>query len=467
MEAELQCEAPTTEVVDLCPSAAQTGRCCRSHYDTQDPEGLVLYTQETCVVWVPLPLVTKLCDAGRSLPRHQALVEEFNADFGLNLSKDEPDIWDCLFGIFDASLGNWYRILPPGEDHWTLGWLSQVVSDGYKFALDMEGEDHVILSEWHQTIRARSADQILPLVVSHYWHEKEHPDPGCKHLHRLVEWLGSENPRLQKPFQQCFDSLFWDWLSLPQKPRRPQEQRAFGLALKNMQVLYASSQSFVVRLDYAPAVSEIHPYAQRGWCYFEFHASLMKPNPGLAVSVCPNVADNATICPRLPDRFQQELNACHFTNGLEDFSIVCTLYQKLFKYTVMLLEKLVLRALNDSEAAFFAELAPYLVNLETLVLDQCADTLSEHAARGIIHALEEREGDDDIGVTPLAEIFWVPLGTLEQSQAGKCLVRWCEQRQVTLLEKESRSQSSASLKAKVNEAKVLPSTWCGSQCLCQ
>jgi len=113
------------------------------------------------------------------------------------------------------------------------------------------------------------------IVVSHPWRFPGHPDRdpdlpaeqrGAQ-LHELIEELD----RLSIKDDVL---VFYDFCSLPQMPRTPEEDRCFGLALDKMHLLYTSPSCSVSVL---PSVglpkSKGREYIKRAWCFFELMIS--------------------------------------------------------------------------------------------------------------------------------------------------------------------------------------------------
>merc|ERR1712039_1125117 len=70
-------------------------------------------------------------------------------------------------------------------------------------------------------------------------------------------------------FDMC-QYFFWDFLSLHQWPRSPEEERLFRTALSAMHLLYSNPNWNVYRLPHVPATAaNPTPYEERGWCFFE------------------------------------------------------------------------------------------------------------------------------------------------------------------------------------------------------
>jgi len=103
-------------------------------------------------------------------------------------------------------------------------------------------------------------------ALSYRWLTADHPDPKQFHLKAVLEYL-----RQRGNGQIMILALFWDFASLPQKPRTDEEATVFAAALKVMAHLYAHSSTLVIQHARLPAgfPSELPTYETSGWCTFE------------------------------------------------------------------------------------------------------------------------------------------------------------------------------------------------------
>lgn len=126
-------------------------------------------------------------------------------------------------------------------------------------------------------------------AFSYVWLSSEHPDPDCWHLNRIAEVLRQAAQAKQRVGNDTDMAVFWDWPSIPQKPRTPAEDQWFKLALGGMQLIYGNDLFWVLKMKHMPQpaqcldekghfhVLDKHgnpkvlcwPYEGKGWCYTE------------------------------------------------------------------------------------------------------------------------------------------------------------------------------------------------------
>lgn len=98
------------------------------------------------------------------------------------------------------------------------------------------------------------------LFVSHRWNTAEHPDPDGRQLRELQQRLKALN---------CADDggetayVFYDYSSMPQRPRTPEEDAVFYRGIESLRGLSQAADRFVI-------LSEgYRDYKNRAWCFFE------------------------------------------------------------------------------------------------------------------------------------------------------------------------------------------------------
>ena len=96
--------------------------------------------------------------------------------------------------------------------------------------------------EYHTELLVTAAENLYkevggtgcaPLVVSHFWLQPQHPDPQAAHSRDISGWI-------RRAPQQgiLISAIFMDFVSLPQAPRDLDQEAAFRVALKSMDLLY-------------------------------------------------------------------------------------------------------------------------------------------------------------------------------------------------------------------------------------
>eukprot|EP00386_Alphamonas_edax_P000058 GDKI01000147.1.p1 GENE.GDKI01000147.1~~GDKI01000147.1.p1 ORF type:complete len:645 (+),score=70.11 GDKI01000147.1:116-2050(+) len=215
---------------------------------------------------------------------------------------------------------------------------------------------------WEEWERFKGLENTKILVVSYPWLSEDHPDPDSWHLERVATYihthlkdkadllerennrqkrLGQESRELIEMFSVNEVYVFWDWVSLYQRPRTSEQNDLFRTALSSMDIWYAHEKAHVLVLDQIPphAANRL-PYTDRGWCTFEQQVYSLASKGAHGVSVMKSDAgqltvasayDNALVCiPRTPNSFRALLATKTFTNK-EDTGTVADLYERVFK----------------------------------------------------------------------------------------------------------------------------------------
>ena len=121
-------------------------------------------------------------------------------------------------------------------------------------------------------------------VVSHGWLTPGHPDPYSKRLRKLLAFF-SFPP--MAPANPASAGIFFDFMSLHQKPRDDEQEATFRSALPLMGRLYGSAHTTVLQIKEIPAKPDDHDataletlgpyndrkYDDRGWCQLESGAA--------------------------------------------------------------------------------------------------------------------------------------------------------------------------------------------------
>ena len=100
-------------------------------------------------------------------------------------------------------------------------------------------------------------------VLSCCWLTPGHPDPTGFRLKQLLEVLKKENAHPR-------DGVFWDWVTLYQRPRTDDQEKLFKMGLKASIQVFSSFRVGCIVLPEVPVDCKIAPYWQRGWCYADF-----------------------------------------------------------------------------------------------------------------------------------------------------------------------------------------------------
>jgi len=184
------------------------------------------------------------------------------------------------------------------------------------------------------------AGEVPPrlLAVSHCWLTPEHPDPQGHHLQNLARFLG---PLVEEYGGDM--AVFFDWCSLPQKPRKDSEQEAFDRGLSNVDLWYAHRLVWKLFLTKLPPGASAAGYAERGWPHFERSSCSFGAESGavLDLGLLPQAPARAhqllQVCraerqqPALPDDFATTLQSKHFSNGKTDCDLLVKKYREVFQ----------------------------------------------------------------------------------------------------------------------------------------
>lgn len=145
-------------------------------------------------------------------------------------------------------------------------------------------------SEFSRCSKALGEDFGLACVaISCRWLSEQHPDPDAFHLQIVAAvaslYLGrggyySKAAAQKSPLALAFQNaglaeervdfaVFWDFGSLHQLPRSPEEERLFRAGLRASAVWFGHACSVVWMLPELPDGFSGAPYGESGWCWFE------------------------------------------------------------------------------------------------------------------------------------------------------------------------------------------------------
>ena len=140
----------------------------------------------------------------------------------------------------------------------------------------------------HAVFRGTIDDTVLVVALSYCWCEATHPDPKNLVLEEVVHILrflhlsrhfgGEEGGGLQDRRL----AVFWDWLSLYQSPRSPDQKSSFDKGLSMVNVLYAHTEVLVFLCTRA---HRSQGYLDSGWPYFEWSVSQFVKRSDLIIDV--------------------------------------------------------------------------------------------------------------------------------------------------------------------------------------
>eukprot|EP00386_Alphamonas_edax_P002799 GDKI01008538.1.p1 GENE.GDKI01008538.1~~GDKI01008538.1.p1 ORF type:complete len:596 (-),score=140.14 GDKI01008538.1:90-1877(-) len=174
------------------------------------------------------------------------------------------------------------------------------------------------------------------IVVSYPWLAKDHPDPNCWHLERVCAFIR----HLKTNFPQEM-YVFWDYMSLYQKPRTSEQDIKFREALMGMDIWYAHETTNILALPILPTCADgeppLIPYTKRGWCTFEqqVYSLASKGNriytidADLKFKKASQAGSDILRVPATPSDFREMLKSRVFTNHA-DAETVANLYERVF-----------------------------------------------------------------------------------------------------------------------------------------
>lgn len=182
-------------------------------------------------------------------------------------------------------------------------------------------------------------------AVSHVWLTKDHPDPDGRNLSRVAEVLS-----LLMPVFGDF-ALYWDWASLYQEPRGPEEQLAFERSLQDASLWWMHTRILKLLLTTEPPGYSAQPYGDRGWPTFEREVSFMVTPANMVLDLalfgeaCQDHKSTIDTCkanrppPTTPKHFSLRLGKKRFAHDA-DRGLVNRLYQECFMSWISGIEEL-------------------------------------------------------------------------------------------------------------------------------
>ena len=107
-------------------------------------------------------------------------------------------------------------------------------------------------------------------ALSYRWLTAEHPDPDSFHLSKVVAFLEVHQTWVAESGDNVDDcAVFWDFGSLFQPERTPDQKVLFREGLRASNVWYGSAFTTVLIQSHLPPGFTAAPYTQSGWCFVE------------------------------------------------------------------------------------------------------------------------------------------------------------------------------------------------------
>ena len=153
-----------------------------------------------------------------------------------------------------------------------------------QYQMTWDAAVHCILALWGVYLLVVECPKLFyyttlkVVTLSYMWLLPSHPDPSGDQLAFVTDWLKKEWPTV--PLSHIV--VFWDYASMDQAPRKPEEEERFRRALKSpMNILYCSVCTNVLMLTSVAAWS-YRDYNCSGWCNTEKAiSSVIKPAKGV------------------------------------------------------------------------------------------------------------------------------------------------------------------------------------------
>jgi Ran GTPase-activating protein (RanGAP) involved in mRNA processing and transport len=268
-------------------------------------------------------------------------------------------------------------------------------------------ESHTVLIKGSWLLQCRGSTGVLPhrqdvpkqaicspesilkcpvVAVSHCWLTPEHPDPKGKQLNVLAGLVG----QFRRTSSDADFSVFFDWCSLYQESRVPEEQKLFEQSLRHVGIWFAHRETYVWLLSRTPDF--VRPFEDRGWTTFERALSKMITPLDKVLDIskvdrsCIDWQRTVEICklngstPPLPEALVNVLRLKFFSK-LSDQPLVEKIYRRTFEDVMGSIPSLSLASacVDDDEASRLAQTLPRLERLECLDLRK--NRLSDRGAK--------------------------------------------------------------------------------------
>jgi len=246
------------------------------------------------------------------------------------------------------------------------------------------GQDFTVRLD--RTMWSRVRARYMIVVLSYRWTQKEHPDASRHHLSTLVKFLTLYLDWVDSELGIKDVAVFWDFPSLLQRDRTPEEDQLFYKGLSSMNIIYGHNLSTVVMQTSQPAGSQDLDYLSSGWCRFErsvgclskgglrfLDIGLLATQSYSSFKPAFHAMRRATKrpLPILPERMSQELNKTKFTNGKTDQGKVESMYADIatavFSETRDTLDFGNIR-FTAEDVETLAEVLPHFVQAQTIML---------------------------------------------------------------------------------------------------
>jgi len=214
-------------------------------------------------------------------------------------------------------------------------------------------------------------------VLSYRWLQPGNPDPQGHHL-KIVAHVARCAIRIRSGRDIA---VFWDFGSLPQKPRSAEEDNRFRKGLGSCDMLYGHRFSNIWMQTRLPAGFDGASYDDSGWCSFEAGVSAIVKDFTMRADVgkfsehekdyqlgvqCARMKSRRP-APLTPERFGEKLEHKVFTNKADSGSVL-QLYRRTFEAAANSAVKLHFANCRwgPAEAEVLADALPHFRSLQEL-----------------------------------------------------------------------------------------------------
>ena len=246
-------------------------------------------------------------------------------------------------------------------------------------------------------------------ALSYRWLTAEHPDPDGFHLSKVVAFLEMHKASFEQEGINVDDcAVFWDFGSLFQPERTPDQKVLFREGLRASNVWYGSYHTTVLIQPHLPPGFTATPYSQSGWCFVEatissvIKVSLTRFDTGaLELDSAGNLVmdeDCVTVMwrcgtrrcvPLRPDVVRHLLHTEKKFTTDADKEVVADLYERFFNDVAGSCIRLAFGGLHwkDQEIRDLADSLPFFGKLEEL--DLRTNRISDEGAFALASALRD------------------------------------------------------------------------------
>ena len=201
-------------------------------------------------------------------------------------------------------------------------------------------------------------EKVLIIAISYTWATNDHPDPDGLLLSKLAIFFRGLMKTDQK--REKIVAVFWDWGSLyqelPQAPRSDDENEAFEISLKNVDLWFGHPSVITLQMKEAPP-QRLSVYSNSLWPVFESTLSwlikckddildgekvlkwLLSTSVSESKEICwlgfvdAGAKDNQRPLPKAPVEFNNAIQGLH-SSTQSDFQLLRNIYSETFRSVI-------------------------------------------------------------------------------------------------------------------------------------